>query len=408
VHRSNRVRAIARACGVAVWAATVTSGCESDCVVDATHAPQLTATIQVPDHALDAFDVAWFDAASQRYYLADRANAGVEVVDAQRNRYLGRITGFSGSADHDRSGPNGVVVVSREHQLWAGDGDSSVKVVDLATNEAMRVSTGGAARADELSYAAAIGVVLVVNNEEETTDDPASGPFATLISTEPDHAILGKIVFHEATAGLEQSVWDARSGHFLLAVPELGGDAARGEIAVIDPKARAVVAHYPVAECEPAGLALGPANQLLVGCSGDAIEAGFAAKSLILDTRDGSELASIPEVGGSDEVWYDAGDHHYYLAARDNPGGPVLGVIDAATLRFATNVPTGPDSKSVAVDPSGQIFVPLTPTAAAFANDPGRGLKCDHGCIGVFTNPSSCEPSGLPGLGAVRNRKPRS
>jgi hypothetical protein len=202
---------------------------------------------------------------------------------------------------------------------------------------------------------------------------------------------------------LEQSVWDSRSGHFLLSVPEQNGDAAQGEIAVIDPHKIAVVAHYPVAECQPAGIALGPANQLLVGCSGDAIEAGFAAKSLLLDTRDGSVLATFTDVGGSDEVWYDPGDHHYYLAARDNPGGPVLGVIDATTQTFALNVPTGPDSKSVAADPSGQIFVPLTPTTAAFANDPARGLHCEQGCIGVFTNPGSCTRGPAAGLRALRD-----
>jgi hypothetical protein len=375
------------------------TACDRHCVVDETHAPSLAATIQVPDHALDAFDVSWFDPYSRRFYLADRANAGVEVINADDNTYVKRITGFAGSADHDHSGPNGVVVLGHGRELWAGDGDSSVKVVDLASGAMESVSTGGTARADELSYAESAKAVLVVNNAEETSaEDPKSGPFATLISTEKGHAILGKIVFHNASAGLEQSVWDAKSQRFLLAVPELDGDPARGEIVAIDPKTVAVVAHFPVSECEPAGLALGPAHQLLVGCSGDAIEAGFASKSLIIDTRDGSEIASIPEVGGSDEVWYDPADRHYYLAARDNPSGPVLGVIDATTAQFSVNVPTTDDSKSVASDPRGKVFVALTPTTDAFANDPARGLHCENGCIGVFTNPTSCtknEPDGL-------------
>jgi hypothetical protein len=374
------------------------TACDRQCVVDEAHTPRLTATIQVPDHALDAFDVSWFDPVARRYYLADRANAGIEVIDADRNLYMKRITGFAGNADHDHSGPNGIVVLSREQELWAGDGDSTVKVIDLQSGHSESISTGGTARADELSYSATARVVLVVNNAEVTSDDPESGPFATLISTAPGHAIVGKIVFHEATAGLEQSVWEPNSQRFLLAVPELAGDPAHGEIVAIDPKAAAVVAHYPVNECEAAGLALGPDHQLLVGCSGDAIEAGFSAKSLIIDTRDGSEIASISEVGGSDEVWYDPGDDHYYLAARDNPSGPVLGVIDAASARFSVNVATTPDSKSVAADPRGKVFVPLTPTTAAFANDPARGLQCENGCIGVFTNPSSCvssEPDGL-------------
>lgn len=382
---------------IALVVCSTATACDRQCVVDEAHAPSLAATIQVPDHALDAFDVSWFDPISRRYYLADRANAGIEVIDADQNAYVTRLTGFAGNADHDHSGPNGIVVLGLERELWAGDGDSTVKVVDLATGKTESISTQGTARADELSYSASAGAVLVVNNAEETSEDPESGPFATLISTGREHTILGKIVFHDASAGLEQSVWDEKTQRFLLAVPELDGDPARGEIVAIDPKTAAVVAHYPVQECEPAGLALGPAHQLLVGCSGDAIEAGFAAKSLIIDTRDGSEIASIAEVGGSDEVWYDAGDHHYYLAARDNPTGSVLGVIDAATARFSVNVPTTDDSKSVAVDPRGKVFVPLTPTTDAFANDSTRGLHCENGCIGVFTNPTSCtsnEPNG--------------
>jgi hypothetical protein len=396
---------IAISCGIAGWICGGSLACDTQCVVDEGHAPHLTATIQVPDHALDAFDISWFDPIAQRYYLADRANAGIEVVDAKRNEYLTRITGFAGNADHDHSGPNGIVVASREGQLWAGDGDSTVKVIDLATGDTQTVSTGGSARSDEVAYAPSIGVVLAVNNAEQSTDDPTSGPFATLISTSAGHGIVGRLTFHDASAGLEQSVWDAQSSRFLLAIPELDGDPARGEIAVIDPKSVQVVAHYSVEECEPAGLALGPSHQLLVGCSGDAIEAGFAAKSLILDTRDGSVIATIPEVGGSDEVWYNPGDHHYYLAARDNPSGPVLGVIDAATAQFSTNVPTAPDAKSVAADPRGKVFVPLTPTTEPFANDPARGLHCENGCIGVFTNPGSCAPAKPSGLRVIANHK---
>lgn len=357
--------------------------------------PRLTKTIQVPDHPLDAFDVSWLDPVTQRFYLADRANAGVEVIDAANAKYLRRITGFAGNADHDHSGPNGVVVIPETQELWAGDGDSTVKVVNLETYERDVISTGGNARADEISYDAADHLILVVNNAEERTDDAHSGAFATLISTEAGHAIRGKIVFHEATAGLEQSVWDRGSGLFYLAVPELDADPSRGAIVVIDPLAVAVVDSYPVSECQPAGLALGRDRQLLVGCSGDAIEAGFASKSIVLSTTDGSVLHTFTEVGGSDEVWFNPGDGQYYLAARDNPSQPALGVIDAASLTWRGNVPTGEDSKSVAVDPvNNYAFVGLTPSTDAYANDPELGTHCEQGCIGVFSAPPVCSEGG--------------
>src|SRR5262249_2327491 len=100
------------------------------------------------------------------------------------------------------------------------------------------------------------------------------------------------------------------------------------------------VGSFPVSQCEPAGLALGRRQRLAVGCSGDAIAAGFPARTLVIDARDGHQLASISQVGGSDEVWYDPGAGRFYLAANGNPSGPVLGILDARSLRWLANVPT--------------------------------------------------------------------
>ncbi len=245
------------------------SACRPDCAVDDPASLHVDRTVELPDASLKGFDVSWYDVTSNRYFLADRSNAGVEVIDGNTLQFVQRIGGFAGDADHDRSGPNGLTVIG--HELWAGDGDSSVKVVDLRSGDISTVSTGGSARADELSYDGRDGVVLVVNNEEPTSNDPKSGPFATLISTDPDHHIVGRVVFHDATAGLEQSVWSPVSGFFYLAVPEVGGDKASGAVAVIDPKTSTLVKQYPVNECQPAGLALGPNQHLLLGCSGDAM-----------------------------------------------------------------------------------------------------------------------------------------
>jgi hypothetical protein len=146
-------------------------------------------------------------------------------------------------------------------------------------------------------------------------------------------------------------------------------------------------------------MALGPRRELLVGCSGDAIDAGFAAKSLILDTRTGAIVKSIPEVGGSDEVWWNPGDQRYYLAARDNPGGAVLGIIDSRDNAWLANIPTADDAKAVAVNPvDNRVFVALTPTTAAFANDEQRQLHCENGCIGVFGSAegAACGLADLP------------
>jgi hypothetical protein len=86
----------------------------------------------------------------------------------------------------------------------------------------------------------------------------------------------------------------------------------------------------------------------------------------------------ITNVGGVDEVWYNSGDNRYYLAGRDMPTGPVLGVIDAKTNQWLVNVSTGANSHSIAVDPNtNHAFVPLQ-------SGPACTTQNANGCIGVF------------------------
>jgi DNA-binding beta-propeller fold protein YncE len=135
----------------------------------------------------------------------------------------------------------------------------------------------------------------------------------------------------------------------------------------------------PVSKCMPAGLTVGPQGHLLLGCSDDAVDSGFPAQSLVMDARTGKILAAVDKVGGSDEVWYDNKSGNYYLAAAKNQGGPVLGVIDARTNRWVTNVPSGPRAHSVAADPkSGRVFVPIEARKDS--------ADCSAGCIAVYAS----------------------
>ena len=157
--------------------------------------------------------------------------------------------------------------------------------------------------------------------------------------------------------------------------------------------------------CQPAGLALGPKQDLLLGCSvvfdtagnpWTATDANTAAPiSVIMDARNGSIEKMVTGVSGSDEVWFNPGDGRYYLAARNQPGGPVLGVIDAKSQTLVQVVPTinvggkpfvfpAGTAHSVAVNPhNNHVFVPLA------ANNVFPG--CLNGCVGVFGTPGDGE-----------------
>jgi hypothetical protein len=382
---------------------------------------RLITTIPIPGVAMKTFDISWIDPQSRRYFLADRSNQAIDVIDTRRNVVVAQIAGgFAGATgNNDTSGPNGVVVSG--HWLFATDAPSRVVAIDLRTQAIVgEAHTGGATglRADEIAYDPREGLLLAVNN----ADDP---PFASLIKVDPATGALAvqkKIVFTDvahnaqgslpagqvATNGAEQPVWEPRSGRFFLSLPELngpGGTGATGAVARINPSNGTVEHLHLVSHCQPAGLTVGPNDELLVGCSVVFDTAGAAWSlanpltkptattaapiSLILTAATGAVRATVTGVSGNDEVWFNRGDGRYYLAARSQPGGPVLGVVDAASGVLQQVIPTvnqaavpsaslqAGTAHSVAVDPvNNHAFVPL-PANNVFPN-------CLNGCIAVF------------------------
>jgi hypothetical protein len=357
-------------------------------------AVKLLTTIPVPGSVpMVSFDISWVDPDTHLYYLGDRSNQAVDVVNTKTNKFvkmiLGGFHGYFGS--NDTAGPNGVVTFGK--WLFVTDAPSRVVSIDL-TNDVIagEVNTGGAAglRADELAYDPEDSLLLVVNN----ADDP---PFATLIKVDTNngHLTLGtKITFSTATNGAEQPVWDRGTGKFYQSIPQVGPKVADGAVARINPHTGAVEKLFPVDHCQPAGLTLGPNQDLLLGCSvvfdtaGNVWDSTKAVSanpaSVIMDARSGHVDSRVAGISGSDEVWFNRGDGHYYLGARANQPGPVLGVLDAKSQRLVQLAPTvnkSPGSAhSVAVDPhNNHAFVPL-PANNVFPN-------CLNGCIAVFGVP---------------------
>src|SRR5438034_11259991 len=84
---------------------------------------------------LMSFDISFVERSSQTYYLADRSNKAVDIFDASSNTFETRVAGFVGfTGNNDTSGPNGIVVVHDRGEVWAGDGNSTGKVIDLRTD----------------------------------------------------------------------------------------------------------------------------------------------------------------------------------------------------------------------------------------------------------------------------------
>ncbi len=351
---------------------------------------------------LGAFDISYVDPKLGLYVLADRTNASVDFFNARDDTFIGRVGGFtgavlnpSGTANNNLSGPDGVTVVGHS-QVWAGDGDSTVKVIDIASFQVMdTISTGGKFRCDEMAWDSADHILAVANN----ADTP---PFVTMINTDT-HQILKKIVFdgtngtpNATMTGIEQPQWSPKTGLFYVSVPQIvPSDPTQGGVSVIDPSSMSVTATYPVTNCTPGGLALGPNNQAVIGCSGSfGTSPNVLTQTVIINLKSGSVVANIPQVGGSDEVWYDPASKHYYTGSRnatDNTGklNPVLGTIDALSNVYDGGIATSTSAHSVAADRfSHHVFVPIGFVAAGASDPTNPCPDVTKGCIAVYL-PSS-------------------
>src|SRR3954469_20410531 len=274
------------------------------------------ATIKVPGDLSGGFDISWVDAVSGRYYLANRGVSGVgarvDVIDTKHVKYLGAIPLAAPG--------NGVIAINNPHddlltdpetngELWVGENGSIVEVFDLRTqNLVTTISTGGIGRADELAYDPLDHVLLIPNDRETTCVAgicTGGTPFVTFINTET-RTVLGAIYYPQVVFGdpltnhgLEQPVWNPKTGMFYLSVPGTI-DNPNGEIDEIDPAGQQITRIFPTT-CHPAGLVLAPRQRLVTSC-GDVIR-----------VAGGDVLTTVAEVGG-DEIWYNPGEERVYFS----------------------------------------------------------------------------------------------
>lgn len=385
--------------------------------------------------AMYSFDISWVDQATQTYYLADRSNVTVDVVDAKTGTFTKQLNasppfrGFvpcvaPGHGANDCAGPNGVVHAEAPLPwLFVTDAGSRVVTINAVTGATVSdvvTNASEATRADELAYAPELGLLLVINNA-------ASPPFGTLIKVNKATGALtvGKNIILDAGHGVdaqngaEQPVWDPDTGRFYLSIPQVGSDVSVGGVARINPMSAAVETVFPVKFCGPAGLALGPHQDLFIGCNMVFDTAGNVwdptkaipadPRDVIIDAKTGKKDADVFGVGAGDEVWFNHGDGNYYATGSGSPlrplpsataqGATPLGVVDSrdqSVLQLLTtyNVPavtTGAKhpagtSHSVAANAANNlVFVPLAGNNTFLSPDASK--NCLTGCIAVFGHP---------------------
>ena len=88
---------------------------------------------------------------------------------------------------------------------------------------------------------------------------------------------------------------------------------------------------------------------------------GMPPVTAIMNAKTGAVVAMIEDIGGADMVNYNAKNNQYYTASRTQPGGPVLGVIDAATNKLVQKIAIqgGYPHSVTSDDTSGMVYLPV-------------------------------------------------
>jgi hypothetical protein len=294
------------------------------------------------------------------YYLSDRSNAGVHVVSLSNNTQISLVTGFvtgltNGTLTPAISGPNGLVVLPNRNEIYAGDGDGTVKVINLFSNKIVaNISTGSKKRADEFAYDPSTNTIVATN----PNDTP---PFVSVIDAST-RKMIGKVTFNGA-GGLEQPRFNPSTSTFYVSVPDITSNDG-GAVVSISLGNFSIARTIPTPQCDNAGIAFGANNQLLVSCSATQItDFGFAA-SYIIDINSGALLYNITGVSGVDQVAYSANTSYFYASAyqytEKGVSMPFVAVIASNGTVLQKITTDNITAHAVAVDETtGSFLVPV-------------------------------------------------
>jgi hypothetical protein len=405
----------------------------------------LKTTVVVEGAALNSFDISWVDPELHAYFLADRSNNAVDVINtfskAPSQLAPGAFAGVVSAEPHYAcppnacNGPNGVLSfynrASGKAEVWAGDGPtptcpgrqplgtqttacSTVKVIDFATKAiAHIIPTGGQFRADELCYDPVDHLIQIAND----SDTP---PYINYIPTQGPNAykVVKQIPFDgkpgdgpKATNGIEQCQWNPRNGLIYLNVPEVNGDGnddVPGWTVVIDPRRMEIVDRFiiPVAQCAgPQGMAIGPYPEIMLGCNAagppetpagcnpaTTCAGSGPQNTAVIDERNGEVIKTLANQGGNDEVWFNPRNALYFLSEGQNAAQAQLGIVTSfpridVLQDIVVARPSVGHAHSVAADPiSGEVYFPIPNNLDGAGNTVGNpcGGNAAKGCVAIY------------------------
>jgi len=269
------------------------------------------------------FDYITFDASSHRLYVPRSTHT--MVVDADSGARLADITGQK----HN----HGVAVVPELARGFISDGAGSIVMFDLNTN-AILATVAAKDDADGIIYDKSTGLILVSCGD--------AGVLVTLkADADPKTAVIDAPI---ELGGKPEFLAVDGAGKVYVNLED------KDQVAVVDLRARKVLAHWPVAPGgSPVGLSIDTEKQrLFVGCR-------KPQKMIVMSTSDGKVMADIPIAAGVDATRWDG--HQAFASTRE--GKLSVAEEKGGTWKTVQTVTTGPGTKTMDIDNAAhKIYLP--------------------------------------------------
>jgi len=270
------------------------------------------------------WDYVTVDASAHRLYVPRSTHT--MVIDADSGKTIADIPG----QNHN----HGVALVPEVGRGFISDGSGSVVIFDLKTNAVLGTITAQP-DADGIIFDKASGLVLVVSGDNgalmtvKPDVDPKTG------SIDPPIDLGGKPEFlaSDGAAKVYVNLED------------------KDQVAVVDIKARKVLAHWPVSPGgSPVGLSIDThKHRLFIGCR-------KPQKLIVMSTDDGKVIADLPIGTGVDATRFDG--HRAFASCRD---GKLEVAEETASGKFeiVQTVTTPLGARTMDIDPDGhKVYLP--------------------------------------------------
>ena len=279
------------------------------------------------------FDYITVDAKSHRLYIPRSTHT--MVVEEDSGKLLGDIPGQK----HN----HGVAVAPDLGRGFISDGAGSIVIFDLKSN-AVLGTVAAKDDADGIIYDKSTGLVLVACGD--------AGLLVTLkADSDPKTAKIDAIEL----GGKPEYLASDEAGKVYVNLED------KDQVAVVDLKARKVLAHWPVAPGgSPVGMSIDTAkHRIFVGCR-------KPQKLIVMSTDDGKVIADLPIAAGVDATHWDG--HAAFASTRE--GKLSVAEEKGGKWEIVQTVSTGLGTKTMDIDTAAhKIFLPTAEFEEAKAGE---------------------------------------